>query len=270
MEERLGIAGAGTIACGLAVAAARRGGEVRLWARSKPSADRARSTVEMTCSRLKEEAVDPEKVHIVTSIDELEESSFLVEAIVEHHGMKAEVLSDLSDLKGHAGSEALIATTTSSLSIAELARVTGSPERFVGFHVFNPVTRMQLIELAFPEEATEDTRRRAHALCEALGKTPVEVPDIPGFVVNRLLFPYLFDAVRLQSETGMEAGDIDECMKLGAGLPMGPLALLDLVGLDVAKSIGEAIDTEIPRDLVEMVDSGMLGRKTRQGFYSYD
>ncbi len=270
MEERLGIAGAGTIACGLAVAAARSGAEVLLWARSKPSADRARTTVSKTCERLKEEAVDPDRVEIVTSMDELDGATFLVEAIVEHHGMKAEVLSDLSALKGHAGAQAILATTTSSLSVAELSQATGSPERFVGFHVFNPVTRMKLVELAFPDEATDDTRQRARALCETLDKTPVEVPDIPGFVVNRLLFPYLFDAVRLQSETGMAAGDVDECMKLGAGMPMGPLALLDLVGLDVAQSIGEAIGTPVPPDLVEMVGDGSLGRKTGQGFYSYN
>jgi 3-hydroxybutyryl-CoA dehydrogenase len=270
LEERLGIAGAGTIACGLAVAAARSGGEVMLWARSKPSAERARTTVSKTCAKLKDEAVDPDRVQIVTSLDELDGATFLVEAIAEHHGMKSEVLSDLSALKGHAGSESILATTTSSLSVAELSRATGSPERFVGFHVFNPVTRMQLIELAFPEEAADETRRRARALCEKLGKTPVEVPDIPGFVVNRLLFPYLFDAVRLQSETGMAAKDIDDCMKLGAGMPMGPLALLDLVGLDVALSIGEAIGAPIPPDLTEMVGDGSLGRKTGQGFYSYN
>jgi 3-hydroxybutyryl-CoA dehydrogenase len=269
LEERLGIAGAGTIACGLAVSAARVG-EVMLWARSKASAERARNTVAKTCAKLKEEGIDPDRVRIVTSLDELEAATFLVESVIEHHGSKAEVLADLSELKGHTGAKTVLATTTSSLSVAELSRAAGTPERFVGFHVFNPVTRMKLVELAFPEEATDETRQRARALCESLGKTPVEVPDIPGFVVNRLLFPYLFDAVRLQSETGMEAEAIDECMKLGAGMPMGPLALLDLIGLDVSKSIGEAIDADIPRDLVEMVDNGTLGRKTGQGFYSYN
>ena len=269
MEERLGIAGAGTIACGLAVTAARVG-EVLLWARSEPSAERAHNTVAKTCARLKDEGIDPGRVKIVTSLDQLEGLTFLVEAVVEHHGSKAEVLSDLSDLEGHAGSETIVATTTSSLSIAELAQAAGTPERFVGFHVFNPVPRMKLVELAFPDEANDETRRRARALCEVLGKIPVEVPDIPGFVVNRLLFPYLFNAVRLQSETGMDAQAIDDCMKLGAGMPMGPLALLDLVGLDVAKSIGEAIGTPVPPDVEQMVSEGALGRKSGQGFYNYD
>jgi 3-hydroxybutyryl-CoA dehydrogenase len=270
LDERLGIAGAGTIACGLAVTAARSGTDVLLWARSNASAERARNTVAKTCAKLAEEELDPERVRIVTDLAGLDGATFLVEAIIEHHGEKAEVLADLSELGGHAGADAVLASTTSSLSIAELSQAAGAPERFVGFHVFNPVPRMQLVELAFPEQASEDTRRRAYALCEALGKTPVEVPDIPGFVVNRLLFPYLFDAVRLQSETGMAAEDIDACMKLGAGVPMGPLALLDLVGLDVAKSIGEAIGADVPRGLEEMVAEGWLGRKTGQGFYSYN
>src|SRR5919201_2777739 len=140
----------------------------------------------------------------------------------------------------------MLATTTSSLSIERLAEASGAPERFVGLHVFNPVAKMKLVELAFPEAATQTTRERAHALCEALGKTAVEVPDLPGFVVNRLLFPYLFSAVVFQDQTGMASEDIDMCMTLGAGNPMGPLALLDYVGLDVAVAIGEAIGAEVP------------------------
>jgi 3-hydroxyacyl-CoA dehydrogenase len=128
---------------------------------------------------------------------------------------------------------------------------------------------MKLIELAFTPEATAATRYRTLQLCEALGKTPVEVPDIPGFVVNRLLFPYLFSAVDLRARTGMEAEDIDRCMTLGAGMPMGPLALLDFVGLDVAMAIGEEIGVPVPRDLVDLVDQGALGRKAKRGFYSY-
>ena len=106
---------------------------------------------------------------------------------------------------------------------------------------------MKLVELIFPQAASAETRSRALALCEAFEKTPVEVPDVPGFVVNRLLFPYLFSAVRLLEETGMDPPDVDTCMKLGAGHPMGPLALLDLVGLDVAKAIGETIGAADPR-----------------------
>jgi 3-hydroxybutyryl-CoA dehydrogenase len=207
---------------------------------------------------------------VVTELDALREATFLVEAILEHHGHKSEMLADLGELARHAGSGAVVATTTSSLSIAELSQASGHPETFAGLHVFNPVPRMELVELAFPPEATADTRERARALCEALGKTPVEVPDIPGFVVNRLLFPYLFSAVELLAETGMAAEDIDRCMTLGAGVPMGPMALLDFVGLDVARAIGIALHIPVPTKLVELVEDGALGRKARRGFYNYD
>jgi 3-hydroxyacyl-CoA dehydrogenase len=145
----------------------------------------------------------------------------------------------------------------------------GRPERFVGLHVFNPVPRMELIELVFPEQAEPEVRDRARALCATLGKTAVEVPDTPGFVVNRLLFPYLFDAVKLMAETGLEPGDIDRCMTLGAGMPMGPIALLDFVGLDVSQAIGETIGAEIPSRVRELVEEGALGRKVGRGFYDY-
>jgi 3-hydroxybutyryl-CoA dehydrogenase len=267
LRERVGIAGSGVIACGLAVAAAEQE-EVLLWARSDDSADRARASVVKTCSKL--EGYNPERVRIVTDLDELASATFLVEAVVEHHGSKSAVLADLGELARHAGAGAVLATTTSSLSISELAQASGHPESFVGLHPFNPVPRMALVELCFPPEATEETRRRARDLCEALGKTPVEVPEIPGFVVNRLLFPYLFSAVELLAETGMAPADIDNCMTLGAGMPMGPIALLDYVGLDVSKAIGESIGVDVPARLVELVEAGSLGRKTGAGFYCYD
>jgi 3-hydroxybutyryl-CoA dehydrogenase len=267
LQERLGIAGSGAIACGLAVTAARSGGDVLLWARSDASRERARATVAMTCSKLAQEGLDPERVQIVSGLDGLADSTFLVEAVVEHHGSKAAVLSELVT---HASPDAVFATTTSSLSIDELARATGYPDRFLGLHVFNPVPRMKLVELAFPQAASSHTRKRARALCDALGKTAVEVPDIPGFVVNRLLFPYLFTAVELMTQTGLAAADVDQCMTLGAGMPMGPLALLDYVGLDVSMAIGEAIGAKVPQELVNLVDDGALGRKSKRGFYSYD
>jgi 3-hydroxybutyryl-CoA dehydrogenase len=128
---------------------------------------------------------------------------------------------------------------------------------------------MKLVELIFPQAASASTRERALALCENFEKTPVEVPDVPGFVVNRLLFPYLFSAVRLLEETGMEAADIDTCMKLGAGHPMGPLALLDLVGLDVSKAIGETIGEPVPARIEQLIAEGALGRKSGRGLHAY-
>ena len=267
MDERLGIAGSGTIATGLAVSAS-TALDVVLWARSDASAERARGAVAKGAGRL--EGADADRVRVVTDLDELADATFLVEAVVEHHGSKAEVLSDLGALAREQSEQAILATTTSSLSIEELARESGHPERFVGLHVFNPVPRMQLVELAFPTDAAEATRQRARDLCQALGKTAVEVPDIAGFVVNRLLFPYLFSAVALMDEHGLTAEAVDNCMKLGAGMPMGPLALLDFVGLDVSRAIGESIGAEIPSRIGQLEAEGALGRKAGRGFYNYD
>ncbi|HEY7121237.1 MAG TPA: 3-hydroxyacyl-CoA dehydrogenase family protein, partial [Solirubrobacterales bacterium] len=158
-----------------------------------------------------------------------------------------------------------------------LGTQSGHAERVFGLHPFNPVVRMELVELCIPQAAREEIRSRARAWGEAIGKTVVEVPNEPGFVVNRLLFPYLFDAVRLMEQTGMEAEDVDSCMSLGANHPMGPLALLDLIGVDVAVAIGEALYADSgeehhrpPGRLVSLVDQGKLGRKSGAGFYTYD
>ena len=264
MSKRLGIVGSGAIACGLAATAAHHG-PVLLLARSETSADRARTSVDITLARLAAE-VDPEHVQVVTDPRELAEATFVVEAVVEDHDVKAGLLSELDAILGP---DAILASTTSSLSIERLAQESGRPERFVGLHVFNPVTRMKLVELVFPTAASADTRARALALCEDFEKTPVEVPDVPGFVVNRLLFPYLFGAVRLLEETGMDPADVDTCMKLGAGHPMGPLALLDLVGLDVSMAIGETIGEPVPARVQELIAEGALGRKSGRGIHAY-
>jgi 3-hydroxybutyryl-CoA dehydrogenase len=264
LDERLAIVGSGAIACGLAATAAHHG-PVLLLARSEDSADRARQTVERTLARLGAE-VDPKHVQIVTDRDALAQAGFVVEAVVEDHDVKAGLLSELD---GMLAAEAILASTTSSLSIERLAAESGRAERFVGLHVFNPVTRMRLVELIFPAAATAETRARALALCSAFEKVPVEVPDVPGFVVNRLLFPYLFGAVRLLEQTGMDPTGIDTCMRLGAGHPMGPLALLDLVGLDVAAAIGETIGEAVPDRIVQLIAEDALGRKSGRGFLTY-
>jgi 3-hydroxybutyryl-CoA dehydrogenase len=265
MDERLGIVGSGAIACGLAAAAARHG-EVLLYARSSDSAQRARKEVEKACGRLSGE-VNAAHIKIATELDALTAATAVIEAIVEDPAAKADLWRRLA---GVVDGDALLGSTTSSLSVQALAEAGGAPERFVGLHVFNPVPKMKLVELAFPEQATERTRRRALAVCDALGKTAVTVPDIPGFVVNRLLFPYLFSAVALLEETGLEPEAIDTCMQLGAGHPMGPLALLDFVGLDVAQAIGDAIGADVPARVRALVAEGALGRKAGRGFYTYD
>jgi 3-hydroxybutyryl-CoA dehydrogenase len=264
VSERVGIAGTGAIACGLAAVAAQRG-QVVVWARSDRSAEKADAKVRTLCEKAGAHVNGNVKVTCDTAA--LAEASFVVEAIVEDPRAKSALMSDL----GHSLREdAILATTTSSLSITELAAASGRPERFVGLHVFNPVPKMDLVELAFPTQASEETRARAYALCETLGKTAVEVPDTPGFVVNRLLFPYLFEAVRLMERTGLEPEAIDTCMRLGAGHPLGPLALLDLVGLDVSAAIGRTIGADVPERIERMIEAGALGRKAGRGFYTYD
>ncbi|MGH2762163.1 MAG: 3-hydroxyacyl-CoA dehydrogenase family protein [Thermoleophilaceae bacterium] len=252
MAEALGITGSGAIACGLARAAA-ASHEVLLWARSEDSAERGRTRVE-DCAR------------VVTDVSELASCPVVIEAIVEEPAAKREVYERLS---GVLSPEALLATTTSSLSVAELAEASGRPDRFGALHVFNPVEKMELVELSFPDAASEATRRGLRELCERLSKTAVEVPDSAGFVVNRLLFPYLFDAVRMLERDSIEPKAIDTCMKLGAGHPMGPLALLDFVGLDVAAAIGESIGAGVPKRMRDLIAEGRLGRKAGAGFYEY-
>jgi 3-hydroxybutyryl-CoA dehydrogenase len=266
MQERLAIAGSGTIACGLAAVGAAHG-DVLLWARSDDSAARAERAVAKHCSKLEHLNGCAGRVRITTDLSALADATFLVEAVVEDPAHKGPLLAKLAAVTGP---DEIVATTTSSLSVAELARASGHPDRFVGLHVFNPVPRMELVELAFGPETRDDVRERARGLCRALGKTAVEVPDIPGFVVNRLLFPYLFSAVVFMSETGMEPAAVDQCMTLGAGMPMGPIALLDFVGLDVSAAIGEAIGADVPQRLRELVAEGAVGRKSGHGFYAYE
>jgi 3-hydroxybutyryl-CoA dehydrogenase len=261
VQERLGIAGSGAIACGLAAVAAPHG-EVVLWARSEQSAARARERLRGAGGH----DMAPE-VRVTTHLGALANASFVVEAVTEDREAKIGLYAQLHD---ELDPDAVLATTTSSLSVGDLAAASGRPDRFLGLHVFNPVEKMALVELVHHDEAADDVRARARALCEALGKTPVEVPDVPGFVVNRLLFPYLFSAVRLLEDTGLEPEHVDECMKLGAGHPMGPLAVLDLVGLDVAIAIAEQIEVDVPGRVRELAADGALGRKAGRGFHVYE
>ncbi len=267
--EAPGIAGSGAIATGLAAVATTTADTILL-ARSEASAWRAEEKVVAACAKI--EGAEPSRLRVTTNPKDLAECDIVVEAIVEEVGPKGEVLSAVAEACPNAD----LATTTSSLGIGEIAAAGGIDGRLFGLHVFNPVPRMKLVEVCFPD-GSEGARERALAWCAALGKTAVEVPDQAGFVVNRLLFPYLFEAVRMIERTGMEAGEVDTCMKLGAGHPMGPLALLDFVGLDVSKAIGDALYAENGEDaskppvlMVEMVGEGKLGRKSGAGFYSYD
>jgi 3-hydroxybutyryl-CoA dehydrogenase len=265
--ERPAVAGSGAIACGLA-AAASAVGEVRLLARSDASAWRAEEQAQGWAAKVDGGA--PERIRVTTAAADLSDCDLVVEAIVEDTDAKVEQLASLADTAAAAD----LGSTTSSLSVRQLGERSGNADRVFGFHVFNPVARMELVEVCIPESLREGVRERVTAWCRALGKTAVEVPDQAGFVVNRLLFPYLFDAVRVMERTGMAADDVDSCMRLGAGHPMGPLRLLDFVGLDVARAIGENLHAdsgdaahEVPRTVIELIDAGKLGRKSGAGFY---
>jgi len=260
--ERPAIAGSGAIACGLA-ASATAAGKVRVLARSDASAWRAEEQAQSAAAKLSDG--DPQNVKVTTDAADLVECDLVVEAIVEDLQTKVDLLAEL----GVASPDADLASTTSALRIGELGERSGTVDRLFGLHVFNPVPKMALVELAYAPEAVEEVRERARALCAKLGKTAVEVPDIAGFVVNRLLFPYLFSAVQFMEQTGMEPEAIDTCMRLGAGHPMGPLALLDYVGLDVSKAIGEAIESPVPQTVERLVSAGHLGKKTGRGLLTY-
>jgi 3-hydroxybutyryl-CoA dehydrogenase len=268
--ERPAVAGAGAIACGVAACASRLSG-VRLLARSDASAWRAEEAAQTEARKL--DGGVPERIKVTTNAADLADCDLVVEAIAED----AEAKTALHTSLAAAAPDADLATTTSSLSVGDLAAASGAPDRFFGLHVFNPVTRMELIEICFVEGLREGARERALTWCSGLGKTAIEVPDQTGFVVNRLLFPYLFEAVRLKEETRMSAEDVDACMRLGAGHPMGPLKLLDFVGLDVAAAIGRSLDehgagsgADVVPDLIsELVAAGKLGRKSGEGFFSY-
>jgi 3-hydroxybutyryl-CoA dehydrogenase len=268
--ERPGLAGSGAIACGLA-AIATRTGDVRLLARSDASAWRAEEQAQTAAA--KTDGGSPGRIRVTTDPSDLAGCDLMIEAIVEDVDAKVELLREV----GTECPDADLATTTSSLSIALLGERSGHANRLFGLHVFNPVDRMELVELCIPEMVHAGVANRATAWCRALGKTPIEVPDQSGFVVNRLLFPYLFDAVRLLERGGVNAADVDACMQLGAGHPMGPLRLLDFVGLDVAASIGDSLHAEsgdathaVPETIRSLVAEGKLGRKSGAGFYDYE
>jgi 3-hydroxyacyl-CoA dehydrogenase len=254
----IGIAGSGNIACGLAVACAPHM-EVRLHARSDASAQRARATVE----RMSRAA--PVTVGIERDLAALAGAEMLVEAVAEDFAVKTATLRALAALPGAAA----LATTTSSLPVGELARASGAPKRVGALHVFSPVYQVALVELAFPDEAGTETRAALRGLCEALGKTVVEVPPVPGFVVNRLLFPMLLAAVETLELTALEPEAIDDAMRTALGHPLGPLRTLDFIGLDVSVAIAQRLDLAVPPTLPQLIAAGRLGRKTRHGFYAY-
>lgn len=214
------------------------------------------------------------RIELRGTIDGLEDAGVVIEAVYEAIDVKREVWRRLSDVTSDG---ALLATNTSSLSVTEVAAFSGRPERFCGMHFFNPVPMMALVEVVRGLRSSDETVEQARAFAEGIGKTPIVCEDKPGFIVNRLLIPYLNDAVHALAEGVASAEDIDRAMKLGANMPIGPLALSDLVGLDVGLAATEALFHEFgdpkyrPAPLMrQMVRAGKLGRKSGEGFFRYD
>ena len=264
--ESPGIAGSGAIATGLAAVSTTTAETILLGADGGLGLG-AEEKVIAACAKI--EGAEPSRLRVTTDPKDLADCDVVVEAIVEGSAEGGAVKTS-----GPARTPIWGPRPPRSAS-ATSPQGRGCPSLY-GLHVFNPVPRMALVEVCIPDGA-EAARERAMAWCAALGKTAVEVPDQAGFVVNRLLFPYLFDAVRMVERTGMEPSEVDTCMKLGAGHPMGPLALLDFVGLDVAEAIGDALFADSadpahkpPGLIVEMIGQEKLGRKSGAGFYPYD
>jgi 3-hydroxybutyryl-CoA dehydrogenase len=278
---RVGIVGSGIMGSGIAEVAAASGYEVVLRSRSQDSADAMVAALGKSLAkqvekgkRTEEEAKEISgRVKATTHLGELVDVDLVIESVVEDLAVKLALFSELDSI---CKPDTILATNTSTLPVVEMAMATGRPDLVCGIHFFNPAPAMALVEVVRPITASEATVAAALEFAGACGKDPVEVKDQAGFIVNALLFPYLNNAVRLLEQGVASKEGIDSAMKGGCGFPMGPFALLDLVGLDTSVAILDALYDEF-RDpnyaavplLRRMVTSGQLGRKSKKGFYDY-
>jgi 3-hydroxybutyryl-CoA dehydrogenase len=277
----VGIVGSGIMGSGLAEVAARAGFEVIVRSRSKAGADAVPAGVPKNLDRQVakgklEQAERDAVLARITATDHLgrlAECDLVIESVVEDLATKRELFAELEQIVKPDG---ILATNTSTLPVVEMAVATQRPDRVCGIHFFNPAPMMKLVEVVRPLTASDDTIKSAMAFATACGKDAIEVTDRAGFVVNALLFPYLNNAVRMLENGTASREDIDTAMQGGCNFPMGPLALLDLVGLDTSLSILDALYAEfgdpnyaaVPT-LRRKVAAGHLGRKSKQGFYQY-
>jgi 3-hydroxybutyryl-CoA dehydrogenase len=279
--ETVGIVGSGIMAGGITEVAAKAGFAVVVRARKLAAAEQLVSGVAKSLDKqVAKDHMAPherdtvlERITATDALDDLAQCDLVIENVVEDLEVKKGLLAELN---GITQPDCILATNTSTLPVVELAMASGRPDRVVGIHFFNPATAMKLVEIVAPLTAGTATIDAATTFAQACGKQTVQVADRAGFVVNALLFPYLNNAIRMADVGTATIADIDAAMRGGCGFPMGPFALLDLVGLDTSLSILDALYDEF-RDpnyaavptLRRMVAAGHLGRKSGQGFYSY-
>jgi len=279
--KNIGVIGTGTMGCGIAQVAAQIRCDVLFQNRRQESVDRGiasiRKSVEKLVARNKLSEAQGEgileRIRGTTALEDLKGCDLVIESAPEDFETKRQILQALDQI---VGDECIIATNTSSLSVTRLANCVSRPGHFIGMHFFNPVPAMKLVEIVSGLRTTDSTVTRTRDFAERLGKMPIDVKDYPGFVVNRVLFPMINEAAFALQEGVADAKGIDECMKGGCNHPMGPLALADLVGLDVVHAILESLYHEYgnPRyapclEITKRVEAGWLGQKSGKGFYDY-
>jgi 3-hydroxybutyryl-CoA dehydrogenase len=280
--RRIGVVGLGAMGAGIAQLAIEAGYDVVGREVADDIGERARERIAHFLQRKVDkgqlEAGEREgalaRLALTTDLSALADCDLVIEAIVEELGPKRELFAEL---EGIVRADAILATNTSALSVTEIAAAVSTPERVVGMHFFNPAPLMPLVEIVRAELSSDDAVETAFAVGERLGKRPIRCHDTPGFVVNRILIPLLNDCLRVLDEARVTPEDLDTAMTAGAGWPMGPCTLVDLVGIDVHVHASEALYEKLreprmapPPRIVAMRNAGLLGRKSGRGFYVYD
>jgi 3-hydroxybutyryl-CoA dehydrogenase len=278
---KVGVVGLGTMGAGIAQVSVTAGHETVGREVSMDLAERGRDRMAhfldrgVEKGRMTAEGRDAAlgRLMLTTELSDFADCDLVIEAVLEELPLKREVFGELDRVTRP---DAILATNTSALSVAEIAEATKRPERVVGMHFFNPAPVLPLVEIVRAEKSSEDAVQAAYEWAERAGKQPVNCNDTPGFIVNRILIPLLNDCVRVLDEAGVTPEGLDRAMTNGAGWPMGPCALVDLVGIDVHVHASEALHAKLgedrmapPQRLVEMQRQGRLGRKTGAGFFSY-